>query len=376
MANSMKFSQWIRNPYTGEEVEIIAATENSLQNKIDKQFTSWEKDQAEWEQQQYIEEQKKQVQQMDDENWRLIQNLRYNMLSKIVRWSSYRYYDELKWKYQYSDVVSPPTIKKIKKELKVPIKIGVWEYFSKKRKNRRVAAEKEAQEVFEKRKQEYDERTAEYEKKKAEHNAGIDKKYKAYASGNQQEVTDFFAWVIEQDCSYIDGYYIGAQPEKYLFYDVERKMLAVDLKLPNTKKIPDIESYEYVEKQDTVKTKKMTQSDFKSFYRHIICEIILRVICVIYESDEYQLIDTIIVNGYRVFLDRSRGKHINDCIISVEFSKKEYEDLYLRNADGEEVIRRVGKSVPTDFLVEPIHVKPIYDSGILNMFYVDKNAII
>ena len=90
----------------------------------------------------------------------------------------------------------------------------------------------------------------------------------------------------------------------------------------------------------------------------------------LYDSDEYQLLDIIIVNGYRAFLDRSRGKHINECIINVEFSRKEYEELYLRNADGEEVIRRVGKNVPTDFVAEPIHVKPIYDSGILNVYYV------
>lgn len=73
------------------------------------------------------------------------------------------------------------------------------------------------------------------------------------------------------------------------------------------------------------------------FYGHVICEIILRVICVLYDLDEYRLLNTIIVNGYRVFLDRSRGK--------------------------------VGKNVPTDFVAEPMHVKPIYDSGILNVYY-------
>ncbi len=51
-------------------------------------------------------------------------------------------------------------------------------------------------------------------------------------------------------------------------------------------------------------------------------------------------------------------KHINDCIISVEFSRKEFDELYLRNADGEAVIKRVSKSVPSDFTVEPIHLKP------------------
>lgn len=114
----------------------------------------------------------------------------------------------------------------------------------------------------------------------------------------------------------------------------------------------------------------MNQSDFKLFYGYIICEIVLRVICVLFEFDENELVDNIVVNGYRVFLDRSRRKHINDCITSVQFSRKEFDELYLRNADGEAVIRRIGKNVPSDFTAEPIHATPIYDSGILNVFYV------
>lgn len=154
-----------------------------------------------------------------------------------------------------------------------------------------------------------------------------------------------------------------------MFYNSEKKMVEVDLKLPTTRRIPDIESYEYEEK-DNIKAHRMNQGNFKSFYGHIICEIVLRVICALYESDEYGLIENIVLNGYRVFLDRSLGKHINDCIISVGFSKKEFDELYLHNADGEAVVRRISKSVPSDFTVEPIHNKPIYDSGILNVFYV------
>ncbi len=82
------------------------------------------------------------------------------------------------------------------------------------------------------------------------------------------------------------------------------------------------------------------------------------------------MIDSIVLNGYRVFLDRSRGKHINDCIISVDFSKKDFGELYIRNADGEAVVRRISKNVPSDFTTEPIQIKPIYDSGILNVYYV------
>ena len=139
--------------------------------------------------------------------------------------------------------------------------------------------------------------------------------------------------MIEQDCNYIEGYYIGVQPEEYLFYDSEKKMLAVDLKLPTTRRIPDIESCEYEEKKDNIKAHRMNQSNFKSFYGHIISEILLRVICALYESDEYSLIENIVLNGYRVFLDRSRGKHINDCIISVGFSKKEFDELFISNYD-------------------------------------------
>lgn len=370
MANSKKLSQWLRNPYTGGEIEITATTENALNNKCEKQIKTWEKEQAEWERLQYVAEQYQNVQQMDEENWQLIQNLRYHMLSYIKRWPSYRYYDSLKRKRRYSDISTPPTLKKVNKDLKVPWKIGVIEFFSEDRKKRRLAAEKKAQQVLGKRKQEYNDRASAFEKKNAEYNATIDKKHELFTSGDPREVTEFFAWVIEQDCNYIEGYYIGVQPEKYLFYDSEKKMLAVDLKLPTTRRIPDIESYEYEEKKDNIKAHRMNQNNFKSFYGHIICEIVLRVICALYESDEYSLIENIVLNGYRVFLDRSRGKHINDCIISVGFSKKEFDELYLRNADGEAVVRRISKSVPSDFTVEPIHNKPIYDSGILNVFYV------
>ena len=370
MANSKKLSQWLRNPYTGEEIEITATTENALNNKCEKQIKAWEKEQAEWERRQYVAEQYQNVQQMDEENSRLIQNLRYHILSYIKRWSSYRYYYGLKRNRRYSDISAPPTLKEVNRDLKVPWKIGVVEFFSEDRKKRRLAAEKNAQRELEKRMQEYMDRAAAYEKKNAEYNATIDKRNELFTSGDSREVAEFFAWVIEQDCSYIEGYYIGVQPEKYLFYDPKKKMLAVDLKLPSMRRVPDVETYEYEEKKDTIKAHRMNQSDFKSFYGHIICEIVLRVICVLYESDEYNLLDSIVLNGYRVFLDRSRGKHINDCIISVDFSKKDFGELYLRNADGEAVVRRISKSVPSDFTVEPIHIKPIYDSGILNVFYV------
>lgn len=370
MANSKKLSQWLRNPFTGEEIEITATTESALNNKCEKQSKIWEKDQAEWERQKYATEQYQNVQQMDEENRQLIHNLRHRMLSYIVRWPSYRYYDGLKRKRRYSDISAPPTLKEVKKDIKVPWKIGALEFFSEERKKRRVAVEKKAQQELEKRQQEYSNCAAAYEKKNAEYNVAIDRKNEAFASGEPQEVTEFFAWVIEQDCSYIEGYYVGVQTKENIFYNPEKRMLAVDLKLPATRRIPDIESYEYEEKEDNIKAKRMAQSDFKSFYGHIVCDIVLRVICVLFESDEYRLVDSIVVNGYRVFLDRSRGKYINDCIISVEFSRKEFNELYLRNADGEAVIKRVSKSVPSDFTVEPIHLKPIYDSGILNVFYV------
>ena len=54
----------------------------------------------------------------------------------------------------------------------------------------------------------------------------------------------------------------------------------------------------------------------------------------------------------------------------MDFSKKDFGELYLRNADGEAVVRRISKNVPSDFTTEPIHIKPIYDSGILNVYYV------
>lgn len=57
----------------------------------------------------------------------------------------------------------------------------------------------------------------------------------------------------------------------------------------------------------------------------------------------------------------------------LEKRKQEYSNRAAvyekKNADGEAVIKRVSESVPSDFSVESIHLKSIYDSGILNVFY-------
>ena len=368
MASKITYSKVLRNPYTGESAEITATTENALRNKIDKQIKIWEKEQVEWEHQQYVNNQNQYVQEIDQENWDRLNNLKYRMLFYIKCWAPYRYYEGLK--RNYSQIQAPPTIKDIFKELKVPKKIGIWEVFSDERRNKRIAAEKKAEQVLQKRTKEYNERAAAYAKKSAEFNQEIDNRHQLMHDGDQNEVVDFFTWVIEQDCEYLQGYYVGFRNEKYLHYDPQLKLLAIDIELPAKQKISDVESFQYEEKKDNIKANRMTQADYKSFYNHVICDLTLRVICVVYKSDEYSLVDRIIINGYRIYLDRSIGKHINDCIISASISREEYDEIYLRKADGEEVIRRVSKNVPRDMTSEPIGVKPLFDSGNLNIYYI------
>lgn len=49
--------------------------------------------------------------------------------------------------------------------------------------------------------------------------------------GNQKEIVDFFTWVIEQDCEYLQGYYVGFRNDKYLLYDPQLKLLAIDFEM-------------------------------------------------------------------------------------------------------------------------------------------------
>lgn len=370
MVERKTYSEKLRNPYTGEFIELSATTENALHNKIDKQYKTWEKEQDEWEHQQYVNEQYQFVQEIDKENRERMNNLQYHMLSYIRRWSPERYYAGLKRKGNFSQIQAPPTIKDVSRELKVPLKIGLWEYISENRKKKRIEAEKNAQQVLKDRTQEYNNRAKLYNQKKVEYNLKIDNNHQALRNGKQQEILNFFLWVIEQDCDYLQGYYIKFQPRMNLYYESNSKTLVADIEMPGIFEISNIKSYQYEEKKDTIKTNKMSQVDFKDFYNHIICDIVLRIICVIYESDEYELVDNVVFNGYRIYLDRSRGKYINDCIISINLKREEYNDIYLRDADGEKVARRVGKNVSTDLTVEPIHVLPIYDSGYLNNYYV------
>ena len=177
MTNKMKYSKRLENPYTGDEVEIEAATEQSLQKKIEKQEKDWEKEQEEWKQERHVKSQKQRVREMNNKIWELNNNLRSHMLSDIEKWSSYDYYDSLKKKSRYSDIISPPTIKEVRKELKVPLKFRLWEHFSEGRKSKRTAAENEAQKLLNERIEEYEKDAKKKKKKTDDYNDGIDKRY-------------------------------------------------------------------------------------------------------------------------------------------------------------------------------------------------------
>ena len=250
MAGKKTYSEVLRNPYTGEIAEITATTENALQNKIDKQIKIWEKDQKEWEHQQYVNDKYQYVREIDKENLERLHNLKYRMLSDIKRWSPYRYYEGLKRKTSYSQIAAPPTINEISKDLNVPKKIGIWEFFSDERRNKRIIAEKKAEQVLQKQMQKYNDRVAAYEKKNAEFNQEIDKRHQLMHDGDKKEIADFFTWVIEQDREYLQGYYVGFRNKKCLYYTPKFKRLVIDIEMPGRHSIPDVESFQYGEKKD------------------------------------------------------------------------------------------------------------------------------
>lgn len=289
-----------------------------------------------------------------------------NILKTCTAQSYFKFYESQlnkeKYKKFYSKLVAPiydesklPSYEQIKKELGVPKK-NVLEILFKSKIKIRENKEKEAEELFvtrtkeyknkiydeqklyeqelEREKELYNKEKAQFEKNKLEHNNDVNNKKQKYLAGNSDEVEEFNRYVLKETEMDIDD-----KKEFDVQYLAESKTLIVSYYLPNSDKIPNIIQHKFVQTRMQIEPVKMTEKKFEKFYNNIIYMHCLRTINEIIRSDEENIIDNVVYNGWVKYIDKSNGKNTESCIITINVSKEKFLDINLENVDCKECIK-------------------------------------
>lgn len=199
-----------------------------------------------------------------------------------------------------------------------------------------AAAEKEREEhnqqlshSYKKKIEEWEAAKQAFQKEQNQKNEGVDQFKENVLAGDQDAVAEYIVLTLNKYDNPLE-YAMDYQAE----YSRESKMAIVDVALPTTEDIPKLKSVSYVKSKEEFKETYYSEAQIKKKYDGVIYQIVLQIMNSVFKiGEEYNLIESVVINGKINTIDKSTGREINPCILSVSTTISDFRELNLRAID-------------------------------------------
>jgi len=226
--------------------------------------------------------------------------------------------------------------------------------------NNNLVRHEKAKNEFLIRKNDYDINIKRWEKEKNDFieaqnakNEAINKQREAYMSQDPDAIVDYSDGILSNS-SYPDSF-----PQEFeIDYIKETKMMIVDYLLPNIDNVPKLKEVKYIQAKDEVKETYLSDSFLHKIYDTLLYNITLRSLYELFNSDILNAIDSVIFNGLVRADDKSVGKEVTNCILSIQANKAEFMDINLSRVDPKACFKKL-KGVSASKLYSLSAVAPI-----------------
>lgn len=169
---------------------------------------------------------------------------------------------------------------------------------------------------------------AEYLAKQAEANASVDKKRQAYEAREAEAIVEYCDLVLS--ASRYPDYF----PQEFdLDYNAETQTLVVDYMLPAPDDLPKLRSVKYVASRDELEEQYISDSQAARLYDEVLYQVVLRTVHELFEADTTNALNAVVFNGIVTSVDRSTGKSVTACVLSLRADKVEFLAINLALVD-------------------------------------------
>lgn len=189
---------------------------------------------------------------------------------------------------------------------------------------------------------EYESRKATYAQACQEHNEQVDAHKAAYERHEPGAVYDYFDLVLS--ASRYPEFFPREWEMEYL---PDSRMLVLDLRLPAPEDLPRLKGVRYVASRDELKEDFLSDAQANAMYDGALYQTALRTIHELFESDYANALDAAAFNGVVYSVDRSTGRQVHACVLSLQVSRENFEALDLRHVDPKacfKALKGVGSS--------------------------------
>ena len=203
-------------------------------------------------------------------------------------------------------------------------------------------------------------------------NEKIDQMKNGYMQKNPESILEYCEMVLNNSV-YPD--FISKNFE--LEYLPESKILVIEYELPYIDSFPNIKEVKYISTKKEIKEFYLSESQMQKMFDNTGYNISLRTIHEIFEADVVDAIDAVSFNGWVRAINKATGAEENNCILSIQVSKIEFEKIDLSNVDAKICFRNL-KGVASSKLSSLTSIQPIlqinkFDKRFVESYNVAEN---
>ena len=184
-------------------------------------------------------------------------------------------------------------------------------------------------------------------------NANVDLERSQYLEGAEAALLSYVAEVLGQS-EYPDSF----PSEQRLQYSSSTRTLALDFELPNQTVLPETKEVKYVATRSEFQKLPISDLWIKKVYDELLYQIALRTMFELFQSDEANMLVSVVFNGWVRSIDRATGVEVHACVMSMEARKDEFLAINLRHVEPKACFKKL-KGVSASRLIELSPIKPL-----------------
>ncbi len=202
-----------------------------------------------------------------------------------------------------------------------------------------------------------------------EQHAHIDQLKKEFAEGDVKAV-EFFCSEVLNHSPYPDN----LPQDSTVSFNQSNRVLVVDFELPNQSALPKIKEVKYIAVRDQLQEIPMPETWIKRTYDDVLYQVALRTLHELFVADEFNIVKSIVFNGWVRSIDKATGIETHGCILSVQAEREEFLQINLSQVEPKACFRKL-KGVASSKLIELAPIRPILTINKEDPRFVDAYAV-
>lgn len=202
------------------------------------------------------------------------------------------------------------------------------------RRNHSVALSNHAQKLrdirakHEKESEAWEARRQDFLASQAATNATVDAKRIAYEAGRHEAIVEYMDLVLS--ASRYPDYF----PQEFdIEYDAPAKTAIVNYQLPAPEDLPTLKAVRYVASREEFEEQFISEAQATRQYDDVLYQVVLRTVHELYESDAIGALEAVVLNGIVTAIDRTTGKPVTACVLSLRAGRAEFASINLAQVD-------------------------------------------